>query len=143
MIGIGCILWVFTMLGIAFSTRLWHFMLTQGVMQGIASGFIFPVCVRFTSISGSLQRLTATTVCISFPVVPQEACLRDWRSIIGKLLRYFQVFGVLQFVRSSKLRRRCNFRHYQSHAFTLWSSKDHADKNRSRRHRPRSCLPSH
>jgi len=45
MIGVGCILWVITMLGIAFSTKLWHFMLTQGVMQGIATGFIFPVCV--------------------------------------------------------------------------------------------------
>ena len=45
MIGIGCILWIFTMLGIAFSTKVWHFMLTQGVMQGIATGFIFPICV--------------------------------------------------------------------------------------------------
>jgi len=45
MIGIGCILWIFTMLGIAFSTKVWHFMLTQGVMQGIAAGFIFPICV--------------------------------------------------------------------------------------------------
>jgi len=46
MIGVGCVLWVVTMLGIAFSTKLWHFMLTQGVMHGIAAGFIFPVCVR-------------------------------------------------------------------------------------------------
>jgi len=46
MIGLGCVLWVVAMLGIAFSTKLWHLMLTQGVMHGIAAGFIFPVSVR-------------------------------------------------------------------------------------------------
>ena len=45
MIAIGCTLWIITMLGIAFSTKVWHFMLTQGLMQGIASSFIFPICV--------------------------------------------------------------------------------------------------
>ncbi|KAF9792940.1 MFS general substrate transporter [Thelephora terrestris] len=49
MIGIGCILWLFTMLGIAFSTRLWHFMLTQGVLQGIAGSFIFPISAALPS----------------------------------------------------------------------------------------------
>jgi len=40
-------------------------------------------------------------------------------------------------------RRRCNFCHYESDAFAFWSSKDHADKNRGGRDRPRSCLPPH
>jgi MFS family permease len=91
MIGIGCILWIATMLGIAFSTKLWHFMLTQGVMQGIASGFIFPVCVNVISTCDSPLQLMCATVCISFPMVPEEACLLDWGGVVGKLLRYAQV----------------------------------------------------
>lgn len=91
MIGIGCILWVATMLGIAFSTKLWHFMLTHGVMQGIASGFIFPVCVCAIHTRNSPLRLTRATVCIPFPVVPEEACLHDWRGVVGKLIRYVQI----------------------------------------------------
>ena len=90
MIGIGCILWIVTMLGTAFSTKLWHFMLTQGVMQGVASGFIFPVCVRVIPARDSPLRLMRTTVCTSFPMVPKKACLRDRRGTIGKLLRYVQ-----------------------------------------------------
>ena len=109
MIGIGCILWVATMLGIAFSTKLWHFMLTQGVMQGVASGFIFPVCVCIIHTRDSLFRLMRATVRISFPVVPEEACLHDWRGIVGKLLRYVKILDVSWSVRSSKLRCRCNF----------------------------------
>lgn len=79
------------MLGIAFSTKLWHFMLTQGVMQGVACGFIFPVCVCVIPTHDSQLRLMCATVCISFPMVPEEACLLDWRGVVWKRLRYVQV----------------------------------------------------
>jgi len=88
MIGIGCVLWVATMLGVAFSTKLWHFMLTQGVMQGIAGGFVFPVCVCVIFIRDFTIWLTRAIVCISFPMVPQESWLLDRHSLVGELLRY-------------------------------------------------------
>ena len=94
MIGIGCILWVTAMLGIAFSTKLWHFMITQGVMQGIASGFIFPICVRVIPARTLSPRLTQEAVCVPFSVVPEEACLFDWHSVVRKLLWYVQVIEV-------------------------------------------------
>ena len=143
MIGVGCVLWIATMLGIAFSTKLWHFMLTQGVMQGIASSFIFPVCVCTILTRDSPLRLTRAIVCVSFAMVPQKTCLLDRCSLIGKCLRYVQVITALQSMHLPKLRRRCNFCHYQGNAFALWSSKDHVDKNRDGRVRPRSCLPPH
>lgn len=131
MIRIGCILWVFTMLGIAFSTKLWHFMITQGVMQGIASGFIFPICVCIISARASASRLTQEAVRIPFSVVPEETCLFDWHSVVWKLLWYVQVIEVSSLAHSCERRRRYNFCHYQSDAFALWSSEDHADKNGS------------
>jgi hypothetical protein len=67
-------------------------MLTQGVMQGIACSFIFPVSVRVLPTLTLPLCPTHTTVCISFPMVPQKTSLLDRDSLGGKLLRYGQVF---------------------------------------------------
>ena len=143
MIAVGCVLWIATMLGIAFSTKLWHFVLTQGVMQGIAGGFVLPVCVCTVLVRDSPLRLTRVVVCVPFPMVPQKTFLLDWRSLIGRYLRYVQVIDASQSMHLSKLRCRCNFCHYQSNAFALWSPKDYVDKNRGGRDRARGCLPPH
>ena len=143
MIGVGCVFWVATMLGVAFSTKLWHFMLTQGVMQGIASGFIYPACVCATPTCDLPLRMTRTTVRPSFPMVPQKSWFLDWHSLVRVFLRYVQVVDASESMHSSKFRWRRNFCHDQSNAFTLRSSKDHVDESWDGRGRPRSRLPPH
>ncbi|KAH8092196.1 major facilitator superfamily domain-containing protein [Cristinia sonorae] len=41
----GSVIWMAGILGSAFSTKLWHFFLTQGVLQGISCAMVFPIVV--------------------------------------------------------------------------------------------------
>lgn len=85
-IGIGCILWVFTMLGTAFSTKIWHFALTQGLMQGIAGSFIFPISAAFPSQWFRKKRAFSTGIVLagsSFGAAGTSAIIRVMLSRYG------------------------------------------------------------
>ncbi|KAI0077024.1 MFS general substrate transporter [Panus rudis PR-1116 ss-1] len=41
----GSVLWVASMLGTAFSTKLWQFFITQGILQGSSCALVFPLIV--------------------------------------------------------------------------------------------------
>ncbi|KAL4254712.1 MFS transporter superfamily protein [Abortiporus biennis] len=42
---VGAIIWVVSMIGAAFSTKLWHFFLTQGVFQSFSCALVYPLIV--------------------------------------------------------------------------------------------------
>ncbi|CAL1698356.1 unnamed protein product [Somion occarium] len=44
-LAVGAVFWVASMVGTAFSTKLWHFFITQGILQGTACALVFPLIV--------------------------------------------------------------------------------------------------
>ncbi|KZT03256.1 MFS general substrate transporter [Laetiporus sulphureus 93-53] len=44
-LALGAMFWLAGMLGSAFCTQLWHFFITQGILQGISNAFVFPLVV--------------------------------------------------------------------------------------------------
>jgi hypothetical protein len=87
------------MLGVAFSTKLWHFMITQGVMQGIASGFIFPICVRARPRSGNSPATADAQGQSAFP----SQWFRKKRAFSTGIVLSGSSFGVCKFIGVSSL----------------------------------------
>ncbi|EIN03957.1 MFS general substrate transporter [Punctularia strigosozonata HHB-11173 SS5] len=61
----GSIVWIASMISIAFCTELWQFFISQGVMQGLAAGLIFPLIVSLPSQWFLRRRSLATGIVLA------------------------------------------------------------------------------
>ncbi|KAG8935593.1 hypothetical protein FRC02_007521 [Tulasnella sp. 418] len=63
-IAIGSFLACLSFLTAAFSTKLWHFFITQGLLPGLSNGFVWPIIVSIPSMWFKRKRAFATGIVV-------------------------------------------------------------------------------
>ncbi|TFK90900.1 MFS general substrate transporter [Polyporus arcularius HHB13444] len=61
----GAVIWVASMLASAFCTKIWHFFITMGLMQGLSDALIFPLIVALPSQWFLRHRAFATGIVVA------------------------------------------------------------------------------
>ncbi|KIO32686.1 hypothetical protein M407DRAFT_66305 [Tulasnella calospora MUT 4182] len=64
-IGVGSVVAVIGLLTAAFSTQLWHFFITQGVIPGLSNGLMFPMIVSYPSMWFKKKRGLASGIVVA------------------------------------------------------------------------------
>ncbi|KAG8951096.1 hypothetical protein FRC04_006755 [Tulasnella sp. 424] len=64
-IGVGSVIAVVGLLTAAFSTELWHFFITQGVIPGLSNGLMFPMIVSYPSMWFKKKRALASGIVVA------------------------------------------------------------------------------
>ncbi|KAG8905735.1 hypothetical protein FRB99_008372 [Tulasnella sp. 403] len=109
---IGSVTSCIGLLSAAFSTKLWQFFITQGLIPGLSNGMIFPMIVSYPSMWFKKKRALATGIVIagsSFGGGAGSLIVRAMLTKIGlryTLLSYFAINLVLDVVAFSLLKSR-------------------------------------
>ncbi|KAG8922166.1 hypothetical protein FRC01_014383, partial [Tulasnella sp. 417] len=64
-IGVGSVMAVIGLVTAAFSTQLWHFFITQGVIAGLANGLMFPMIISYPSMWFKKKRALASGIVVA------------------------------------------------------------------------------